>query len=368
MWLCGALLYGCCAFPVLVTLVHSEHPFGLCCLPWDTGVMNETSPDHAAEYGRGRFLAEGQPDPVVEQDRPVGSSEAVTAMHDHEAQEALSHLGEVAAELRPEDLRPLSFNRADSRWLAGESLGSPVVKTRTASSLEDMEKAVESVGLPARLVPAVGPYSYIEVQSIAEAQSYWNGQDTLVEQVIDGAELVTIQVIRSVDPTTGEEASWFSEPIGHDVSQSVQPMPISETARDAAHSIAVRIVQSMNEGRSTSGRGLYSVTLWVAGDRCYFEDVVYGPRRIGLITLYTQRYSQYELHARAKLGLPVDVTLTSPGAAMITDRPVDVKKALALDEVDVRACEIGNIIVATAPSVEEAAGRIAEVENLAMVD
>lgn len=327
--------------------------------------MNETSPEndsasprYVGAYGRGRYITDEGPELP---DAPVGSSEAVTAMHDHEAAEALSHLGDVAAELTPRDLRPISFNRADSRWLAGESLGSPVVKTRTATSLDQVQAAVESVGVPARLVPAVGPYSYIEVQSVEDAQRHWNGQDTLVEEVIEGAELVTIQVVRSVDPSTGEEASWFSEPIGHDVSQAVQPMPISSAARDAAHSIAVRIVQSMNDGR-----GLYSVTMWVAGDCCYFEDVVYGPRRIGLVTLYTQRYSQYELHARAKLGLPVDVTLTSPGAAMITERTVDVKKALALDEVDVRACEIGNIIVATAPSVEEAAGRIAEVENLAM--
>lgn len=325
--------------------------------------MNDTPDIHGT---RGRLVRDDAPYVAPEHDAPVGSDEAVRALHDHEAAEALAHLGEIAAGLTPASLRPVSFNRADSRWLAGETLGSPVVKTRTASTPQELREALNSVGLPARLIPAEGPYSYYEVATAEEAEAQWDGRPTLVESVLEGAELITLQVVRSVDPTTGEDASWFAEPIGHDVSQAVQPMPMSDSARDSARSIAVRIVQSMNESAQSFGRGLYSVTMLVAGDRCYFEDVVYGPRRIGLITLYTQRYSQYELHARAKLGLPVDVTLMTPGAAMITERPVRVKEALGVDEVDVRACEIGNLIVATAATVEDAAVRIAEVERQAM--
>jgi phosphoribosylglycinamide formyltransferase 2 len=142
----------------------------------------------------------------------------------------------------------------------------------------------------------------------------------------------------------------FCEPIGHreaegDVLEAWQPQAMSPTALDAARSIAARIVNALG------GRGVFGVELLVRGDEVYFADVSARPHDSGLVTLRSQRLSEFELHARAILGLPIDTIMISPAAADLAyggidaaDHPGDPKvdtgavlaEALGVPESDVR--------------------------------
>lgn len=165
----------------------------------------------------------------------------------------------------------------------------------------------------------------------------------MVEQYIPFDYEVTILAVRSIDPATGREATWFCEPIGHrqdrgDYVESWQPAHMSEDALDTARSIAARIATALG------GRGVFGVELFVKGDDVYFSEVSPRPHDTGMVTLGTQRFSEFDLHARAILGLPIDTTLISPGASAVIrceDRAdgdieyVGVNKAMAVEETNV---------------------------------
>jgi phosphoribosylglycinamide formyltransferase 2 len=134
--------------------------------------------------------------------------------------------------------------------------------------------------------------------------------ETLVEIDVH----VTLLTVRSAGPT-GPTID-FCAPIGHgeaigDVQESWQPQSMSTTALDTAKSIAARMVKALG------GRGLFGVELMVRGDEVYFSDVTARPFESGLVTLRSQRLSEFELHARAILGLPTDTIMISPGAAEV---------------------------------------------------
>jgi phosphoribosylglycinamide formyltransferase 2 len=168
----------------------------------------------------------------------------------------------------------------------------------------------------------------------------------IAETVVDVDVEITLLTVR----TTGAAgpAVSFCEPIGHHQTEagpleSWQPQHLSPAALDAAKSIAARIVNNLG------GRGVFAVELLVSGDEVYFSDVRPRPHDAGLVTLRSQRLSQFELHARAILGLPVDTIMVSPGAVQLryTDDPagldVDDERlrivladALAVAESDVR--------------------------------
>jgi phosphoribosylglycinamide formyltransferase 2 len=123
--------------------------------------------------------------------------------------------------------------------------------------------------------------------------------------------LLTIRTTGRVGPRV-----HFCEPIGHRrdnsrVLESWQPLEMTDAAREAARSIAARIVNALG------GRGVYSVELLVKGNEVYFVDVSPRPSDSGMVTLRTQRLTEFELHARAILGLPVDTIMVTPGAAQV---------------------------------------------------
>ena len=133
----------------------------------------------------------------------------------------------------------------------------------------------------------------------------------LVETVVEIDYEVTLLTVRSA----GVTSVHFCEPIGHrqvdgDV-LSWQPQQMTPAALEAAKSIAARIVSSLG------GRGVYGVELRVRGDEVYFAEVDARAHDAGLVTLRSQRLSEFELHARAILGLPVDTIMISPGAAEV---------------------------------------------------
>ena len=138
----------------------------------------------------------------------------------------------------------------------------------------------------------------------------------MVETVVEVDDEVTVLTVRSIGPRARRS---FCEPIGHRQAdggplETWQPQQMSPAALDAARSIAARIVNSLG------GRGVFGVELLVRGDEVYFSDVRPRPHDTGLVTLRSQRLSQFDLHARAILGLPVDTIMISPAAAEVATR------------------------------------------------
>jgi phosphoribosylglycinamide formyltransferase 2 len=144
----------------------------------------------------------------------------------------------------------------------------------------------------------------------------------LAESVVEVDYEITLLAIRTTGPAG--PGVQFCEPIGHrhadaDVLEAWQPQQLPPAALDAAKSIAARMVNSLG------GRGVFGVELLVAGDDVYFSDIRIRPHDSGLVTLRSQRLSEFELHARAILGLEVDTIMISPAAAELTYRRVDAE-------------------------------------------
>ena len=151
------------------------------------------------------------------------------------------------------------------------------------------------------------------------------GTRVIVEGFVGFDYEITQLTVRAADGT------HFCEPIGHlqsdgDYVESWQPQPMSEAAAGAARDVAGRVTEALG------GRGIFGVELFVRGDDVLFSEVSPRPHDTGLVTLATQRLSEFELHARAVLGLPVDVSLRSPGASAVIYGGVDAK-AVAFEGV-----------------------------------
>lgn len=281
----------------------------------------------------------------------------------------------------------LTMNREGIRTFAHDKLGLPNSAFRFASTADELARATEEIGYPCVVKPVMGHsgagQSY--VGGVDELEAAWNEaiknsrtnvQRVMVEQYIPFDYEVTILAVRSIDPATGREATWFCEPIGHrqdrgDYVESWQPAYMSEDALDTARSIAARIATALG------GRGVFGVELFVKGNDVYFSEVSPRPHDTGMVTLGTQRFSEFDLHARAILGLPIDTTLISPGASAVIrcaeryDGDIEymgVEKAMAVEETNVylfgkpRALtrrRMG-VAVTTAESIDEARQRAEE--------
>lgn len=277
----------------------------------------------------------------------------------------------------------LTMNREGIRTLANDKLGLPNSNFRFASNFEDMAAAAEEIGFPCVIKPVMSTsgqgQSY--VASADELQEAWehatvharhNVHRVMVEQYIPSDYEVTLLTVRSIDPETGRDATWFCEPIGHrqdrgDYVESWQPAYMSDEAMDNARSVAARIVTAMG------GRGVFGVELFVKGNDVYFSEVSPRPHDTGMVTLGTQRFSEFDLHARAILGLAIDTTLISPGASAViygVDSDEDVEyagldEAMAVEETNVYifakprsyARRRMGVVIATAETTDEARDR-----------
>lgn len=248
----------------------------------------------------------------------------------------------------------LTMNREGIRRLAAEEVGLPTSRYRFASTREEFVAAVEDIGLPCVVKPVMSSSGKGQstVRTASDIDAAWDyamsggrvsSGRVIVEGFVDFDYEITLLTVRSIDPATGEPATWFCEPIGHrqvdgDYVESWQPMPMSQVALDNARSVAARITGALG------GRGIFGVELFVRGDDVWFSEVSPRPHDTGLVTMGTQRCSEFDLHARAILGLPIDVTLTSPGASAVVygkcDGPAPtysgLADALAVPETDVR--------------------------------
>ena len=270
-------------------------------------------------------------------------------------------------------------DRMAVRTQASEELGLPTLDYQFARTPQEMQDAIERIGYPCVVKSPTSNdgEGFSFVRSDADLADAWRnadwgvGQGAVVERFIDFDFEVTILAARSIDPSTGELATWFCEPIGTrhrdgKLVEAWQPAPLPEGAMDNARSIAARITGAL------ACCGIFSVEMFVSGDDVYFSQVTPRPSRDGLVTLATQRVNQFDLQARAAQQLPIDSTLTSPGAVrFVAKHPSQraLAAAMAVDEVTVRMLGSGALVLATADSAGEARQRTDEaVREIKRVD
>jgi phosphoribosylglycinamide formyltransferase 2 len=248
----------------------------------------------------------------------------------------------------------LTMNREGIRRLVAEELGLPTSPYAFADTQAELQAAIDAgIGYPCLVKPTmsssgkgqsllrdpddVGPAWEYAMQGGRVAQSR-----VIVEGFIDFEYEITLLTVRAVGASGAVETS-FCEPIGHlqvdgDYVESWQPQAMSAAARSRAQDIARAVTDSLG------GRGIFGVELFVRGDQVWFSEVSPRPHDTGLVTLASQRFSEFELHARAILGLPVDVALRAPGASAVIYGGMDasgiafegVAEALAVPQTDLR--------------------------------
>ncbi|MHB1214822.1 MAG: formate-dependent phosphoribosylglycinamide formyltransferase [Thiobacillus sp.] len=247
----------------------------------------------------------------------------------------------------------LTMNREGIRRLAAETLGLPTSPYVFADSLAEMSAAADKLGYPVIVKPVMsssgkGQSRVDDASQLGAAWDYAaaggrvNKGRAIVEGVIDFDYEITLLTVRALD-ISGQAGTHFCAPIGHvqvkgDYVESWQPQAMSPAALARAQDIAAAVTGNLG------GRGLFGVELFVKGDTVWFSEVSPRPHDTGMVTLATQRQNEFELHARAILGLPVDVSLREPGASAVIYGGMDaagiafdgVAEALAAPGVDLR--------------------------------
>ena len=289
---------------------------------------------------------------LIEQERPhlvVPEIEAIAT--DMLAEIEAAGLAEVIPTARATQL---TMNREGIRRLAAEELGVPTSPYRFADSLAELQAAIDGgIGYPCIVKPVMS--------SSGKGQSTLRGPDDvnkawdyamqggrvaqsriIVEGFVDFEYEITLLTVRARD-ASGEVQTYFCEPIGHlqvagDYVESWQPQAMRPAALARAREIAAAVTGNLG------GRGVFGVELFVKGDEVWFSEVSPRPHDTGLVTLCSQRFSEFELHARAILGLPVDTALREPGASAVIYGGVEaqamrfegVAEALAVPRSDLR--------------------------------
>ena len=219
----------------------------------------------------------------------------------------------------------LTMNREGIRRLAAEELGLPTSPYAFAASAEELAAGAKAVGFPCFVKPVMsssgkgqsyveGPEGVADAWDYAEASGRVAGGVVIVEGKIDFDYEITLLTVRFL--RDGAVATSFCAPIGHrqqkgDYVESWQPQAMSEVALKAAQAIAAKVTDALG------GLGVFGVELFVKGDEVWFSEVSPRPHDTGLVTLATQTMSEFALHARAILGLPVDIILREPGASAV---------------------------------------------------
>lgn len=248
----------------------------------------------------------------------------------------------------------LTMNREGIRRLAAEELGLPTSAYRFADSLESFRAACDDIGYPNFVKPVMSSSGkgQSRVKSFDEVDAAWNYAQTggrvnqgtvIVESQIDFDFEITLLTVRSKHPETGDIETSFCDPIGHrqdagDYVESWQPQPMSSQALAEAKRIAHKVTSALG------GCGIFGVELFVKGDQVWFSEVSPRPHDTGLVTLASQYQSEFELHARAILGLPVNTARHSVAASAVIYAGVDdhnlsfsgLNLALAHPDTDLR--------------------------------
>jgi phosphoribosylglycinamide formyltransferase 2 len=287
----------------------------------------------------------------------------------------------------------LTMNREGIRTLAAEQLKIPTSNYAFAQSFEELQAAVEAgIGYPCFIKPTMSSSGKGQsmVKSADQLKAAWayaksSGRvDTgkvIVEAKIDFDFEITLLTVRALTEN-GEVETSFCEPIGHvqesgDYRESWQPQAMSPTAIKSAQEIAFKITNEIG------GLGLFGVELFIKGDKVWFSEVSPRPHDTGMVTMVTQQQNEFELHARAILGLPVDASLQRTGASAVILGGLDahgvvyegLDKALGVPTSEIRLFakpeafinrRMG-VALATAETVEEARNRAVKAANLVVI-
>ena len=253
----------------------------------------------------------------------------------------------------------LTMNREGIRRLAAEELGLPTSPYKFADSLAELQAAIDGangekgIGYPCIVKPVMsssgkgqsllrGPGDVQTAWDYAASGGRVNQGRVIVEGFIDFDYEITLLTVRARD-AAGAVQTYFCEPIGHvqvsgDYVESWQPQPMTPAALQRAQEIAAAVTGNLG------GRGIFGVELFIRGDMVWFSEVSPRPHDTGLVTLCSQRFSEFELHARAILGLPVDTALREPGASAVIYGGMEqqgiafdgIEQALAVPRSDLR--------------------------------
>ena len=248
----------------------------------------------------------------------------------------------------------LTMDREGIRRLAAETLGLPTSPYVFCDSLAELQAAIDTkIGYPCIVNPVMsssgkgqskiaGPADVKAAWDYAMAGGRVSHGRVIVEGFIDFDYEITLLTVRAVG-TSGQVETHFCEPIGHvqvsgDYVESWQPQPMRPAGLQKSRDIAKAVTDNLG------GQGLFGVELFVKGDEVWFSEVSPRPHDTGMVTMCTQWQNEFELHARAILGLPVNTALKSPGASAVIYGGVDAKgivfdgvaEALAVPHTDIR--------------------------------
>ena len=232
----------------------------------------------------------------------------------------------------------LTMNREGIRKLAAEELKLPTSKYKFASTEQEFTKAVHEIGMPCIVKPIMSSSGKGQsvVSSFPKIGHHWKkaqeegragGGKVIVEEIIDFDYEITLLTV------VNKKGTIFCEPIGHrqvdgDYVESWQPCEMNIVQLKKAKDIATKITDALD------GYGVFGVELFIKGDDVYFSEVSPRPHDTGLVTIVSQDQSEFELHAKALLGLPINsVKLNSPAASAVI-KPLGVSNQVEYDNLD----------------------------------
>lgn len=247
----------------------------------------------------------------------------------------------------------LTMDREGIRRLAAEELGVPTSPYRFADNLEELQLGCTEVGFPCMVKPVMSSSGkgQTRVNALEEVETAWenaaaggrvNAGRVIAEGFIDFDYEITLLTVRAIG-ADGKVQTQFCEPIGHlqqngDYVESWQPQAMPAVALQKAQDIAQRVTENLG------GLGLFGVELFVKGDMVWFSEVSPRPHDTGMVTMASQYQSEFELHAKAILGLPVNAALRTPAASAVIYGQHDAKgiafegvaEALRIEGADIR--------------------------------
>jgi phosphoribosylglycinamide formyltransferase 2 len=215
----------------------------------------------------------------------------------------------------------ITMNRERIRLLAAEELKLPTSRYAFASSLKELQVAADTIGFPSFVKPVMSSSGkgQSRLESAEDVAAAW-------EKAMSAARVREARVILEGEvkfdfeitllTARAKDGTHFCEPIGHvqkngDYVESWQPQPMSSTALARAREMAAAVTGALG------GRGIFGVELFVRGDDVWFSEVSPRPHDTGLVTLVSQFQSEFAIHARAILGLPISTQMASPGASAV---------------------------------------------------
>jgi len=276
----------------------------------------------------------------------------------------------------------LTMNREGIRRLAAEDLKLATSPYVFADSFEELRDAAKLIGFPCIIKPVMSSSGkgQSRLESAVDVEAAWqyamdagrvNHGRVIVEGVVEFDYEITQLTVRALS-ADGEIETHFCAPVGHiqkngDYVESWQPQPMSDIALEKSRNMAEKVTSALG------GKGIFGVELFIKGDDVYFSEVSPRPHDTGLVTIITQWQSEFALHARAILGLPVDTSLRCDGASAVIyggkdARGIvfdDIEKALSVPATQIRLFgkpeaferrRMG-VAVSSGSSIDEARGR-----------